>query len=59
MGLVVYQVQLSFSIHPMIDFVLLVGLGVVVYALAVLLLDRQFDWGVTYHLRRMVANVRR
>jgi PST family polysaccharide transporter/lipopolysaccharide exporter len=58
MGAIVYQTQSLIAIHPIVELVLLVGVGVVAYALTALFLDSQFDWGITHHLRRMAATVR-
>jgi PST family polysaccharide transporter/lipopolysaccharide exporter len=58
MGAAVYQLQSMLAINPIVEFLLLIGAGVVVYALVTLFLDSLFDWGITYHLRRVVANVK-
>jgi PST family polysaccharide transporter/lipopolysaccharide exporter len=58
MGGVVYGVGRTLELGPAVEFFLLVPLGVAVYALAVLVLDRGFHWGIEQSARKLVAAVR-
>ncbi len=47
------------SLPPLVEFLLLVPAGVIVYALASFLLDRRFDWGMRRNLEAIVGGVAR
>lgn len=58
MGLVVYGVHLSFDGSPLVEFILMVATGVVVYVAAVGILEIQFDWGLERNFRNIVEVVK-
>lgn len=54
MGLVVLAARNSLALRwPLVEFVFLVVLGVVSYAVAVLVLETQFDWGLRVQIRNV------
>lgn len=57
MGGVVYLVRETLPIDPVFEFFVLVAAGVVVYAVAGLLLVTQFDWKIEGDVRQMIEAV--
>jgi PST family polysaccharide transporter/lipopolysaccharide exporter len=58
MAACVYATQLWLELSPLLEFVLLVPLGALVYVVAVSVLELQFGWGISNSLRTVVSNVR-
>lgn len=58
MGAAVWVVQAELSLGaPLLEFAVLVPLGVVVYLAAAAVLDRQFEWGLMRNVRQMIDAV--
>lgn len=58
MGVVVYAVGLSFDGPPLVEFVLMVVTGVLVYVAAVGVLETQFGWGLERNFRSIMQVVK-
>lgn len=54
----VWMLHLSLDIAPIFEFFLLTAVGIVLYALSVLVLELQFDWGIKQNLDTLIANVK-
>ena len=57
MGAVVYGVRESIALDPVFEFAVLVATGALTYALGVLILETQFDWGLERDIRRVIDAV--
>ena len=57
MGGVVYLARTNITINPVVEFFSLVAIGAVSYALVVLVLETQFDWGLESDFREMINAV--
>jgi len=57
MGAVVYGVRESIALDPVFEFAVLVVTGALTYALGVLVLETQFDWGLERDVRRVIDAV--
>jgi O-antigen/teichoic acid export membrane protein len=58
MGLVVFAVRRELVLSPALELVALVLLGAVVYTVAMLGLERRYDWGLERNLRTVFDAVR-
>lgn len=58
MGLAVYGSRVELALTPVVELFVLVSVGIVTYALAVLLFETQLQWGLTGDLRSIVETVR-
>lgn len=57
MGAVVFVARENLAFDPVPEFFLLVGIGALSYALGVLVLETQFDWGLQRDVRRVIDSV--
>ena len=53
-----WYVRLTYDVAPLVELLALVPAGVVVYAAAVLALERQFEWGIGQNLQMIVDGIR-
>ncbi|WP_396613394.1 lipopolysaccharide biosynthesis protein (plasmid) [Haloferax sp. S1W] len=57
MGVGVWYVQTQLPFGSMFNFVILVGAGIVLYTIAVIILEAQFDWDIRRNLSGIVKNL--
>jgi PST family polysaccharide transporter/lipopolysaccharide exporter len=59
MGVILWWVRRNLQLEAMVvELLLLIGIGVVVYAVAVLLLETYFDWGLEDDFRTIITTLR-